>query len=107
MTTLEIEATVTERGQTTVPAPIRKALKIGKRDAIVFRLGSDGQVTVARKGASEPDPVIGQFLAFLAADMIANPQMLRPVAADWAAGLSTLVDGVEFDLDAKLPNDEP
>jgi len=105
MTTLEIEATVTERGQTTVPAPIRKALKIGKRDAIVFRLGSDGQVTVARKIAAEPDPVIGQFLAFLAADMIANPQTLRPVAANWVEGLSALVEGVELDLDAPLRDD--
>jgi hypothetical protein len=33
---LEIPATITERGQTTVPA-IRKMLALGKRDQMVFR----------------------------------------------------------------------
>ena len=39
---LEIPATITERGQTTVPAAIRKMLALGKRDKVVFRGLADG-----------------------------------------------------------------
>jgi antitoxin PrlF len=34
---LEISATVTARGQTSVPAAIRKMLALGKGDQVVFR----------------------------------------------------------------------
>jgi antitoxin PrlF len=33
---LKIPATITARGQTTVPAAIRKKLALGKRDQVVF-----------------------------------------------------------------------
>ena len=41
---LEIPATITDRGQTTVPAAIRKMLALGKRDRVVFRGLADGTV---------------------------------------------------------------
>lgn len=65
---LEIPATITERGQTTVPAAIRKMLALGKRDQVVFRGLADGTVVIAKKVAQveDGDPVIGKFLAFLA-----------------------------------------
>lgn len=102
MSVLEIEATVTSRGQTTVPAPIRKALNVGKSGNIVFRLEESGRVTVSKKDIGEPDPVIGTFLSFLAADMMAHPGSLRPVTAEWLSTISEIVDGVEIDLDKPL-----
>lgn len=102
MPVLEIEATVTSRGQTTLPSAIRRALKVGNQGAIVFRIEESGQVTVAKKELTETDPVIGQFLSFLTADMIARPDALRPVTADWLASLQDLVKGVPIDLDAPL-----
>jgi antitoxin PrlF len=106
MEVLEIEAAVTERGQTTVPAPIRKALQVGKRGVVVFRLSDDGQVTLTRKVETEPDPVVGKFLAFLTKDMMANPSQLRPVTADWLASVRELVAGVEYDIDRPLSDDD-
>ena len=46
--TLEIEATITERGQTTVPAAIRKMLGVQK-GAIVFKGMPDGTVVIEPK----------------------------------------------------------
>ena len=73
---LEVPATITARGQTTVPAAIRKMLALGKRDEVVFRGLSDGTVVIAKKEAraDDRDPVIGRFLEFLARDMAREPR---------------------------------
>src|SRR3954466_1011695 len=78
---LEIPATITERGQTTVPAAIRKMLALGKRDKVVFRGLADGTVVIAKKQKreAEVDPVIGTFLEFLARDMAREPTQIRSV----------------------------
>ncbi|MCP3468019.1 type II toxin-antitoxin system PrlF family antitoxin [Bradyrhizobium sp. CCGUVB23] len=105
---LEIPATITERGQTTVPAAIRKMLALGKRDQVVFRGLADGTVVIAKKQAraDEGDPVIGKFLAFLTRDMATAPARIRPVPKSLVARGKSLVKGVEVDLDAALPKDD-
>jgi antitoxin PrlF len=104
---LEIPATITERGQTTVPAAIRKMLALGKRDQVVFRGLADGTVVIAKRNTgTEPDPVIGAFLAFLTSDMGAEPQRIKPISRKLAAHGAALVKGVEVDLDAPLPDDD-
>jgi antitoxin PrlF len=105
---LEIPATITERGQTTVPAAIRKMLALGKRDQVVFRGLADGTVVIAKKlvREAEADPVIGTFLEFLARDMADNPARIRPVPKSLVARGKGLVKGVKVDLDLALPDDE-
>lgn len=107
---LEIPATVTERGQTTVPAAIRKMLNLGKRGHVVFRGMADGTVVIAKKEEADvvgdDDPVIGKFLAFLAQDMADHPQRIRAVPRDLIGRAKALVEGVEVDLDAALPDDD-
>lgn len=105
---LEIPATITARGQTTVPAAIRKMLALGKRDRVVFRGLADGTVVIAKKDESveQSDPVIGKFLNFLAADMTAEPRQVRPVSLNLVSRGAELVEGVDVDLDAPLPDDE-
>lgn len=104
---LEIPATITERGQTTVPAAIRKMLALGKRDQVVFRGLADGTVMLSKKEtrAEEGDPVIGQFLDFLARDMTNEPERIRPVPKSLLARGKALVKGVTVDLDSALPDD--
>ena len=106
MIVLEVEATITKRGQTTVPAAIRKALQVGRSGGIVYRLEDSGQVSLVRKETADADPVIGNFLSFLAADMMARPESLRPVTAEWLDGLKHLVEGVEFELNASSSEDD-
>jgi antitoxin PrlF len=105
---LEIPAAITERGQTTVPAAIRKMLALGKRDQVVFRGLADGTVVIAKKQAraDDGDPVIGKFLEFLAHDMTKAPARIRPVPKSLIARGKALVKDVEVDLDAVLPDDE-
>ncbi|MBV9754409.1 MAG: type II toxin-antitoxin system PrlF family antitoxin [Hyphomicrobiales bacterium] len=105
---LQIPAAITERGQTTVPAAIRKMLALGKRDQVVFRGLADGTVVIAKKEtrSAERDPVIGKFLEFLARDMANEPAHIRPVPKSLLARGKALVKGVPVDLDAALPDDE-
>lgn len=105
---LEIPATITDRGQTTVPAPIRKMLALKKRDQVVFRGLADGTVVIAKRppDADDSDPVLGAFLAFLARDMANEPARIRPVPKSLVARGKGLVKGVTVDLDASLPEDD-
>jgi antitoxin PrlF len=105
---LEIPAAITDRGQTSVPAAIRKMLALGKRDQVVFRGLADGTVMISKKEAREnqDDPVIGQFLAFLARDMAKEPARIRPMSKSLLTRGKALVKGVKVDLDAALPVDE-
>lgn len=105
---LEIPATITERGQTTVPAAIRKMLNLGKRGRVVFRGLADGTVVIAKKeeAKSDGDPIIGRFLSFLAKDMAKQPRLIQPVSRDIVDRGKALVKGVKVDLEAALPDDD-
>lgn len=103
--TLEIEATITDRGQTTVPAPIRKMLGV-KKGPIVFKGLSDGTVIIeAKHEESEEDPVIAKFLEFLEKDMREDPQRLVPLSQELLDESYGLVRDLEVDMDAPLEDD--
>lgn len=105
--TLEVESTLTDRYQTTVPEAIRRALRLGKRDKIQYTIRSSGEVVLSRADdIGEDDPVLGQFLDFLAHDMAAHPERLQELNPEWVARINALVAGVEVDLDAPLPADD-
>lgn len=105
---LEIPATITARGQTTVPAAIRKMLALGVRDQVVFRGLANGTVVIAKKrpGPDVGDPVIGKFLEFLARDMASAPTRIGRAPKSLLSRGKALVKGVKVDLDAALPDDE-
>lgn len=100
---LEAESTLTERYQTTVPEPVRRALRLGKRDKIHFTIRPDGDVVLTR--ATEPtsaDPVMSQFLSFLARDMATHPERLAALDAGLVQRVQSLVGNMNVDLDAAL-----
>jgi len=101
--TLDVESTLTDRYQTTVPETVRRALRLGKRDKIHYSIRHNGEVVLTRAEASEDDdPVLGQFLGFLARDIASHPERLRAVDAGLVQRLQSLVGGIEVDLDAAL-----
>ena len=105
--TLEVESTLTDRYQTTVPETVRRALRLGKRDKIHYTIRPSGEVVLTRVGASEgDDPLLGQFLGFLARDIASHPERLQAVDAGLAQRLQSLVADVEVDLDAILSADD-
>ena len=105
--TLEVESTLTDRYQTTVPETVRRALGLSKRDKIHYSIRPSGDVVLTRVDASEEgDPVLGHFLGFLARDIASHPERLQAVDVSFVQRLQTLVDGIEVDLDSALSADD-
>ena len=102
--TLQVESTLTDRYQTTVPETVRRALRLGKRDKIHYTIRPDGEVVLTRAAAGEnDDPALAPFLGFLARDLADHPERLQAVDAALAQRIQALVGGVAVDLDASLP----
>jgi antitoxin PrlF len=105
--TLEVESTLTDRYQTTVPETVRRALKLGKRDKIHYTIRPGGEVVLSRvEIAEEVDPVLGQFLGFLSRDIANHPERIQTVDARFVQRLHSVVGGLEVDLDAVLSADD-
>lgn len=103
----DIESTLTDRYQTTVPETVRRALRLGKRDKIHYSVRPNGEVVMTRADASAGnDPVLGQFLGFLARDLASHPERLMAVDAALVQRLRSLVGDVEVELDVALPADD-
>ncbi|HET6546094.1 MAG TPA: type II toxin-antitoxin system PrlF family antitoxin [Rhodanobacteraceae bacterium] len=64
-------ATLTSKGQITLPKSIRKALGVDAGSKLIFELRND-EVVVTRADAEHEDPVIGAFLDVLTADIEAG-----------------------------------
>lgn len=108
MASLEIESTLTDRYQTTVPDAVRRTLGLRKRDRIRYVVRPSGEVLLTRAEAAEvTDPVVGKFLAFLARDMEAHPKKIRGIDPALVRRARSLVKGVKVDFDTPLlPEDE-
>jgi len=105
--TLEVESTLTDRYQTTVPETVRRALRLGKRDKIHYSIRPSGEVVLTRADAAEgDDPVLGQFLGFLARDIAEHPERLQAIDTGFMQRLQSLTGGIEVDLDAALSADD-
>jgi len=52
------------------------------------------------------DPVLGQFLGFLAADITRHPELLHAVDTDLVQRLQSLVGSGDVDLNAALSDED-
>jgi antitoxin PrlF len=105
--TLEVESTLTDRYQTTVPETVRRALRLGMRDKIHYTIRPGGEVVLTRVETTEvDDPVHGQFLDFLARDIANHPERLQAIDSSLVQRLQLLTGGIEVDLDAALSADD-
>jgi antitoxin PrlF len=105
--TLEVESTLTDRYQTTVPETVRRALRLGKRDKIHYTIRPGGEVVLTRVEATEvDDPVLGHFLGFLARDIASHPERLQAIDSTFVQRIQSLTGGIEIDLDAPLSADD-
>lgn len=99
-------ATVTEKGQTTVPKSVRDALGLGHGDRIAFSIDENRRVSIERDEADEADPVIESFLDFLAKDMQANPErQIADIPDALRSRIERLTKGMAVDLDAPIEGD--
>ena len=100
------ESTLTDRYQTTVPEPIRKALHLHKREKIRYTIQSDGNVLLSRADDHDDDPVLNQFLNFLSSDMKHHPERLQMLNQELISRVGKLVSDVDLDLDSPLPDED-
>jgi antitoxin PrlF len=108
---LEAQARLTSQNQITIPAVIRKALRLsGGKSTIKFQvLPGDGTVVVARvdsPGKDKEDPALGPFLRLLARDMKKHPERIKPFPLDLLKRINSAVEGVDVDLNAPLAGEE-
>jgi antitoxin PrlF len=104
---MQVESTLTDRYQTTVPETVRRALRLGKRDKIHYTIRPDGEVVLSRAAAGEGnDPALAPFLGFLARDLAEHPERLQAVDASLAQRIQALVGSVEVDLNEPLSADD-
>jgi antitoxin PrlF len=105
--TLEAESTLTDRYQTTVPETVRRALRLRKRDKIQYVIRPSGEVVLTRATETETDdPVLGQFLGFLAHDIATHPERLQSVNSNFVQRIQSLVGEVNVDLNAALSKED-
>ncbi len=105
--TLEVESTLTDRYQTTVPETVRRVLQLGKRDKIHYTIRPGGEVVLTRaESAEEDDPVLGAFLGFLCRDIASHPERLQVIDTSFVQRLQSLTGGIEVDLDAPPSADD-
>jgi antitoxin PrlF len=81
----ELESSLTDRYQTTVPARVRKLLGLGKRDKLEWILDESGGVRVSKRIQADlehTDPSVDAWLEFLAKDMAAHPERLIPLTSE-------------------------
>ena len=97
---LRVESTLTDRYQTTIPELIRESLNLSKRDKITYTLGEDGSVMLSR--ADESDPILGDFLSFIASDIQNNPKNIKSIPSALLERAQNLVAGMKIDLDSSL-----
>ncbi len=100
------DSMLTNRYQTTIPDMVRKALHLKKRDKILYTLQADGTVMISRADQDENDPVLSQFLSFLAKDISQNPKNVSSLGSDLVERIRPLVSSVEIDLNTPLSDED-
>lgn len=104
---LEVESTLTDRYQTTVPETVRRALQLNKRDKIHYTIRPNGEVILSRAAPSEAeDPVLGSFLNFLSRDIADHPERLQALDHSLVQHLKVLSNDIDVDLDTCLSADD-
>lgn len=108
-TRIDAESTLTDRYQTTIPEPVRRALQLGKRDKLHYAIQPGGTVLLSKAVTEDTeDPVVLAFLDFIERDMLAHPERLQSPDPALFQRIQELVEDVEVDLgpNASLPDDE-
>lgn len=104
---LEVESTLTDRYQTTVPETVRRALRLGKRDKIHYTILPEGAVMLTRADTAETnDPALDVFLSFLARDIATRPERLQAIDPAFVQRMQSLVEGIDVDLNTPLSADD-
>lgn len=92
-------STITEKGQVTIPKPVREALGLGYGGRIAFYVDENRKVSIERDDQDDDDPVIDSFLTFLAKDMEKDPARISAFPDALRDRMEKLVKGMNVDPD--------
>lgn len=92
-------ATITSKGQITLPKPIRQMLGVDVGGRVAFDLRENGEIVVTQATAEHEDPAIKGFLDLLAADIQAGK--VRELPEDLSSALLKY-SGRHVDLDEPI-----
>ncbi|MGI2035341.1 type II toxin-antitoxin system PrlF family antitoxin [Rhizobium panacihumi] len=98
-------STITEKGQVTIPKPVREALGLELGGRVAFCIDENRNVSVERDDVDEGDPLIDQFLVFLAKDMEKYPERISGIPQDLRNRMHALVGDSDVDLDDPIEGD--
>jgi len=101
--TLNSESKLTDRYQTTIPETVRKALQLNKRDKLRYTIQTNGNVLISR--VEDNDPVLDDFLNFLANDISHNPDQLTALNMEFTKHIDALISDVDIDLNSPLSDE--
>lgn len=103
---LKEESTITAKGQTTVPKAVRQALGVDYGGRIAFFVDDAHRVYIEKATEAVSDPVVDQFLEFLARDMSKHPgSSIASLPATLRDRMTALVGDMDVDLDADIDGD--
>ena len=88
-------ATMTAKGQITMPKPIRQALGADTGTRVAFELHENGQVVMSRADAEHEDPAIRAFLDLLERDIEAG-RLVEQLPESLAR---TMMEDAKLDID--------
>jgi len=103
MATIHEVATITSKGQITLPKPIRQALGVDVGSKVAFDFTDDRVIVTRVIDESHEDPAIGSFLALLEKDLQTGRHITTlpdDLARSMIAGL-----GKQVDLDEDIQGD--
>lgn len=109
MLAIEVESTLTDRYQTTVPDTVRRALRLSKRDKIHYSIQPDGAVMLTRaspKKLEKNDPLLDTFLHFLENDMAEHPERIQKLNMGMVDNIRQLVGHVDVDFEEPLREED-
>jgi antitoxin PrlF len=103
-TVFEETSTITAKGQTTIPKPVRQALGVDYGGKIAFRVDEHG-VSVHRADTEADDPAIAAFLTFLARDIESRPEAIEALSPALAATIEALTKDIDADPGEEIHGD--
>ncbi|MGR9172120.1 type II toxin-antitoxin system PrlF family antitoxin [Rhizobium sp. KDH_Rht_773_N] len=99
-------STITEKGQVTIPKPVREALGLGYGGRVAFYVDENRHVSIEKVlDEADDDPVIDSFLGFLADDMQRHPDRIREFPQALVERMVELTKGMHVDPDEPILGD--